>query len=142
MTARIYADFNGLQRLDGGKRLVVPLASFGSLCDLANAGIVLTEGLRLTIHDKSDESEDLEADATAHFDDYGKYWVAEIDTRGYRYVPTQNAKRPPLVCVGCRTSLEDFVHKHGLNNETKCPECGVFVWSPVLPPLHRRKRAD
>ena len=53
---RIYADFNG--RVAGPKnadRTAVVLDTFGSLRDLANAGIVLEEGLPLIVVDASDD---------------------------------------------------------------------------------------
>ena len=132
---RIYADFNGLHRSPHrSNKQIVPLDTFGSLCDLAHAGIVLAEGAKLTIFDQSDEEEDLEADAIASFDTTLQCWVAEIDAKGIRDVPAQGAKRQGLVCVACRNDLEAFVAKEGLSQNSCCPACEVPVLSPILPP--------
>ncbi len=132
---RIYADFNGLHRSPRfSNRQVVPLDTFGSLCDLAYAGIVLSEGTQLTIYDQSDEREDLEADAVARFDADHDDWVAEIGEEGYRYVPTQEARCHELVCVACRAELGNFIEEQGLREHDRCPNCGTQIWSPILPP--------
>ena len=58
---RIYADFNRLVKSprDSGRTAVV-LDTFGSLRDLCNAGLILSEGMPLIAVDWSDENEDLE----------------------------------------------------------------------------------
>jgi len=66
---RIYADFNSLTESprDPSKSMV-SLHGWGSLQALSNAGIRLNVGIRLLIYDASDETEDLEAEATAYYD--------------------------------------------------------------------------
>jgi hypothetical protein len=132
---RIYADFNGLQRArepDDGS--VVPLDTYGTLCDLANALLVLMEGLELTIYDQSDDHEDLEAEATATFDSELNCWVARISASGIRYVPTQDQRVGQLVCVGCKANLHRLVQEKGLDAGIKCPACGLPAWTPILKP--------
>ena len=76
---RIYADFNGLV---GGCRLsdrtAVVLDTFGSVRDLANAGVVLRPELPLIAVDASDEREDLEGHGTAQYDVANRWWVVEF----------------------------------------------------------------
>jgi len=132
---RIYADFNGLQRSSRTHgRQAVPLDTYGSLCDLAYAGIALSEGVRLTIYDQSDEHEDLQASAIVFFDLALKCWVAEIEDDGIQEVQSQNSQRSPLVCLSCRASLEELVASQGLNAGTVCSQCGAPAWLPILPP--------
>lgn len=132
---RIYADFNGLQRSNQDlTKSMVPLDTYGSLCDLAFAKIILTEGASFTIYDESDEEEDLEANAVARFDPGLGCWVAEIDDQEIRDVPTKGQKVSPLVCVSCRGELAAFVAEEGLNGKTLCPNCGTPVWLPIHPP--------
>ena len=65
----IYADFHNA---DSRGRL--RLNCTGTLRDLAEKGISLAEGLRLTLSD-----DDLEADGEVHFADDENLWVAVID---------------------------------------------------------------
>jgi hypothetical protein len=79
-TPRIYADFNGLGNPDRTEgRLAVALDTLGTLRDLTNARLRLTEGLRLTVYDWSDDEEHLEAEATARYDPDDGLWWAELD---------------------------------------------------------------
>src|SRR5438094_2728399 len=88
---RIYADFNGLERIaDSPPRYAVALDTLGTLRDLSNAGIRLREGLALLVWDESDETEDLEGDAVARFDSASGVWWADLTAEGYRYVPKHN----------------------------------------------------
>lgn len=108
---RIYADFNGL--VHGPKnpdRTAVVLDTFGSLRDLANAGVVLKEGLKLIAVDWSDETDDLEGHGTAEFDRERGWWVVEFDVQGVRDVPAGD--RTPVTefrCVSCQTAIQDFI---------------------------------
>ena len=132
---RIYADFNGVQESPRKlERHAVPLDTWGSLTGLANAGIVLREGLRLTIWSDSDESEELEADTEVYWDVEQKCWMAEIDERGHRYVPARRQAPVPLVCVSCRAPLEEVITRRGLRWGDPCPSCGEAIHRPVLPP--------
>lgn len=80
---RIYADYNGIRGPEGGP-LTIPLDTLGSLRDLTNAGIRLRDGTALTVVDASDEEEDLEADAAAHYDATAGVWLAVLGPEGYR----------------------------------------------------------
>jgi len=135
ISKRIYADFNGLQGSEDHPEIEwVPLDTWGSLCDLAAAGIILAEEMQLTIYSDSSEEEDLEADTIARYSDELQCWVAEIDASGIRDVPTFGHENKTLVCVTCRTDLDKFVEAYGLNSNTRCPSCGTIVHLPILPP--------
>ena len=132
---RIYADFNGLQRSsDKSKKQFVPLDTYGSLCDLARAKIILANGTDLTIYSDSSETEDLEANAVARFNSELNCWVAEIDCDGIRGVPTQGQKSSSLVCVACGKDLDQHVAEHGLSNRSLCPSCGTLIHLPIQLP--------
>jgi len=134
---RIYADFNGL--VSGPKdknRSAVVLDTFGSLRDLANAGVILSEGLKLIVFDESDESEDLEGQGTAEFDTSRQRWVVEFDEQGIRFVPTGD--RTPITefnCVSCQTPLQDIIAANGLELGDICPFCGTEIHTPIAPPI-------
>lgn len=107
----------------------------GTLRDLAHAGVILTEGLRFTIFDESDEVEDLEADVVAYYDDVHRRWIAEFDEHGLRYVTaTHRCATPSLVCVTCRAPLTSHVASQGLHLGDRCPGCGEPIHRPILPP--------
>lgn len=135
-TYRIYADFNGL--VHGPKsvdRTAVVLDTFGSLRDLANAGIVLSEGLPLIAFDESDETEDLEGHGTAEFDHENNWWVVEFDQLGVRYVAAKD--RSPVRdfrCVSCGFGLTDQIQKDGLKLGDICPVCRISVHAPIASP--------
>jgi len=133
---RIYADFNGLFRFSVEPEVLrVPLDAYGTLCSLAKARFTLTPGAQLVIFDPTDDLEDLEADATALFEEEQSRWVAEIDYKGYRYVPTHGVlAHPSLQCVRCGASLEEIIKMYGLAQRTACPVCGAKAQTPILPP--------
>jgi DNA-directed RNA polymerase subunit RPC12/RpoP len=136
-TLRIYADFNGLVRgVDPHERTAVVLDTFGSLRDLANAGVVLKVGLPLIAVDWSDDDEDLEGHGTAQYDDAKKRWIIEFDEAGVRYVPAGN--RSPVVeflCVHCRHPLQDaWVGADSFRELIACPQCGTRIDRPFAPP--------
>jgi hypothetical protein len=89
---RIYADFNGIYRSIADGVFVVPLDSTQTLRDLAAEGIELRDGFALTIYDRSDEEEDLEADAVSRYDAASRRWLAVLD-EGYQYVPAKGRLR-------------------------------------------------
>ncbi len=131
---RIYADFNGLSG-ERGKGWSVPLDTMGTLKDLANAGVRLSNGLQLVVFDQSDEVEDLEANATAHFDSVRGVWAAEIGVEGYRYVPTRGQEEArAFLCVACRTPLDPFIQSVGLQIGDLCPSCATPIHAPLIPP--------
>src|SRR5215208_4554971 len=141
---RIYADYNGLGRSEGGP-LVIPLDTFGSLRDLTNAGVRLREGLALVVADWSDEEEDLEAGATSSFDAEAGVWLAVLGPEGYRYVP--KGDRTPdhrFLCLGCRRDLGSdpvtgerpaagVVFVDGPRGQS-CPACGTPIAAALAPP--------
>jgi hypothetical protein len=133
---RIRADFNGL--VHGPKspeRTAVVLDTFGSLRDLANAGIILREGLPLIAVDASDESKDLEGHGTAQYDPGNDWWVVEFDEKGVRYVPAGD--RTPVTefkCVSCRRSLHNLINAKGLKVGDVCPACGTPIHAPIACP--------
>ena len=136
---RVYADFNGL--VYGPKtpgRTAVVLDTFGSLRDLANAGVVLREGLPLVAFDESDESEDLEGRGTAEYDQANDWWVVEFDEEGVRYIPASDRKIvTEFKCVRCRTPLQDLIKSKGLRLGDICPSCGTAIHSPIASPIKR-----
>jgi hypothetical protein len=133
---RIYADFNGL--VSGPKnpeRTAVVLDTLGLLRDLANAGIVLHEGLPLIAVDASDESEDLEGNGTAEYDHFNSWWVVEFDEEGVRYV--SGGDRSPMIsfsCVSCREPLHELIKAKGLRFGDECPSCRTPIHAPLAPP--------
>ena len=133
---RIYADFNGLvQGPKNPDRIAVVLDTFGSLRDLANAGIALQEGLPLVAVDFSDELEDLEGHGTAEYDTLNDWWVVEFDSLGVRYVPSGD--RTPVTvfqCVSCKQPLHDLIRSRGLRLGDTCPSCGTPVHAPIARP--------
>ncbi len=131
---RIYADFNGLERSADSGKSFVPLDTYGSLCDLARAKIILANGTRLTIYSDSSHTEDLEVDAVARFDGEFNCWVAEFDDDEIRDVPTQGQVSNALVCVTCEQALDQYVAQRGLNEGSLCPSCGTRIHLPILPP--------
>jgi hypothetical protein len=141
MTLRIYADFNGLVRGPRNpERTAVVLDTFGSLCDLSNAGVILEEGLPLIGVDWSDEMEDLEGHGTAQFDDEHKWWVIEFDEQGVRYVPAgDRSTNDTFLCVTCRFEVEVATKAYGAAVEfgRLCPSCGGSLDLPLHPPQGR-----
>jgi hypothetical protein len=134
---RICADFNGL--VHGPKTpgsTAVVLDTFGSLRDLANAGVVLHSGLPLIAFDQSDETEDLEGHGTAEFDYENNWWVVEFDPSGISDVAAGD--RTSVVefkCVSCKARLDDQINERGLKLGDVCYACGVPIHSPIAPPV-------
>ena len=135
-TVRIYADFNGLvQGPKNPERTAVVLDTFGSLRDLANAGVLLHEGLDLIVVDWSDENEDLKGQGTAQYDRENRWWVVEFDERGVRNVPAGD--RSPVgefQCVQCREPLGISSPSEAFDPGASCPACGTRVAVPFDPP--------
>lgn len=135
---RIYADFNGIDRpAVANGCLAVALDTMGSVQDLSNAGLRLTEGLRLTIWDASDEAEDLEADATARYDAAADIWWADLGDGGYRYVPAKNRDADPrFLCLVCRADIASQGTARGavVTAGKVCPHCGTPMSAAIAPP--------
>ena len=134
---RIYADFNGLV---GGilhpERVAVVLDTFGSVRDLANAGIVLNVGLPLIAYDASDENEDLEGHGTAQYDRIRGWWIVEFDELGVRYVPAgDRVSSDEFLCVHCRQAVAALSSYTGFQAGASCANCGTPVLAPIAPPL-------
>lgn len=132
---RVYIDLNGNvfpSPRDPDKEAVA-LDGLGTLCWLADAGMMLEDGLLLTIWMDSSEDEDLEADVVVFYCDEKKSWVGEV-IGDFRDVPALKVKSPPLVCVSCRFDFKKLIARHELDRSTTCPECGVPAWQPILPP--------
>ena len=140
-TIRIYADFNGL--VDGPKtpgRIAVVLDTFGSLRDLANAGVILREGLPLVAFDESDEIEDLEGHGTAEYDLSNNWWVVEFDEEGVRYVPAGDRTIvTEFKCVSCKKPLQDLIKSNGLKVSDICPWCRTAIHAPIARPVNERR---
>jgi hypothetical protein len=133
---RIYADFNGLVagvRLP--ERTAVVLDTFGSVRDLANAGVVLETGLHLIAVDFSDEHEDLEGHGTAQYDPERARWIVEFDEQGVRYVPAgDRTVVGEFLCVRCRQAIPEFSTCEGFGATASCPSCGTSAFAPIAPP--------
>jgi hypothetical protein len=134
---RIYADFNGCvsSPRDPNRKAVV-LDTMGSLKDLCNAGVILSEGLPLIGADWSDENEDIEVHGLAQYDAGQKWWVIEFDNIGFRDVPAGN--RTPISefrCVSCQSDLTEQIKTKGLQLGDTCQHCGTPVHAPIAPPI-------
>ncbi len=134
--SRIYADFNGIQPSRRNPfRLAVPLDTFGSLRDLANLGIQLKSELTFTIYDYSDDEEDLEGYATVYWDPPSRTWIAELDERGYQYVPKHpRSQSQDFLCISCRIPLHEVIRQQGLSATSICPNCHTRIHTPIAPP--------
>ena len=135
-TPRIYADFNGYECYEDGRRAVA-LDTFGSLRDLTNAGLRLRDGLQLTIFDSSDEEEDLEAAATARYDEARRVWMAEFPAEQFAYVPKKDRSVDDrFLCLGCRIDLATWsdAWQRRMPLVELCPHCGASTASAIAPP--------
>lgn len=133
---RIYADFNGLVRgPKNPERTAIVLDTFGSLRDLANAGLILQEGMPLIAVDASDELEDLEGHGEAQYDFQAKRWVIEFDEHGVRYVPAGNRNFAEVFrCVHCGEELPGNDPGFAFAPGASCRSCGTSVLAPYNPP--------
>jgi len=135
-TTRIYADFNGLVRgVRNRQRTAIVLDTFGSLRDLANAGLILEEGMPLIAVDGSDDDEDLEGHGTAQYDRGRKWWVVEFDDLGVRYVRAGSRNSvSEFLCVHCRSLLPITTAEAVFMPNAACHSCGTSVLAPFAPP--------
>ena len=133
---RIYADFNGLvPGVRDPQRIAVVLDTFGSVRDLANAGLLLREGLPLVAVDASDDVEDLEGHGTAHFDPKNRWWVIEFDEQGVRYVPAGDRQVVDrFLCVRCQYEFPEMNPHMAFDAATRCTKCGTPPSAPIAPP--------
>ncbi|MCL4298171.1 MAG: hypothetical protein KJ077_20700 [Anaerolineae bacterium] len=133
---RIYADFNGLQRSPRNlSRLAVPLDTYGTLRELANAGIRLHDNLAMIIYDYSDDEEDLEGYVLVYWDQLSNSWMAELDRQGVLYTPKkERIQSNEFLCFTCRIPLQDFFAENRYQEDATCPTCGELIITPILPP--------
>lgn len=142
---RIYADFNGLVAgVRDPTRVAVVLDTFGTARDLSNAGVTLHEGCELIAYDWSDDEEDLEGHGTAHFDPLHRWWVAEFDEEGVRYVPKRD--RTPVTmfrCICCRQEIPPRQAAATIlpgSASDVCPSCSTPIFAAIAPPMLREIR--
>jgi hypothetical protein len=116
---------------------MVPLDTWGSVRDLSNAGIRLSEGAALLICSDSDETEDLEADTRVYFDPVRKWWFAALE-HAYRYVPAQDrAAVTTFLCLGSRADFGSEAMDHSspiAKRYSECPQCGLSITVAISPP--------
>lgn len=136
---RVYADFNGLVRSQATGRFAVALDTWGTVHDLSNAGVKLSEGLPLTAFDWSDEAEDLEGSGTVHFANPPGVWLLELDDPGVAYVQADDREATSLHCFHCRAEASGPTNtfRSGAivapDDNTPCPHCGSPLAEPIRP---------
>lgn len=133
---RIYADYNGLQASPRNlSKLAVALDTFGSLRDLSNAGVRLQNGVQLIIFDHSDDEEDLENSVTVYWEKTRSRWLAEFIDDDVVYIPKRDrTEKTEFLCLTCRTPLEGYIEKNGMNENSVCPNCGEKIIAAIDPP--------
>ena len=110
----------------------------GSLRELSNASLVLTDGLKIQVYDWSDENEDLEADCTVFFDPGTGFWFAEFDESGFRYVPARTrSSDQSFRCWSCSEDLNEHISSNGLKIGDQCPFCDAKIHWPIMSPDER-----
>ena len=136
MATRIYADFNGLVRgVVDQTRTGVVLDTYGSLRDLANNGLILSQGLPLIAVDQSDETEDLEGHGTAQYDFAKNRWIIEFDEQGVRYVPrSEDGGSKIFRCVACGEPFPDQGAGAMIIAKMDCSACGTSALAPYQRP--------
>ncbi len=132
MPHRIYADFNALA--GHGEDRAVILNTQGTLSDLARHRVRLSECLRLTFWDASDDDEDIEVDAEVNYHPGQGHWLGEFAASKLRYVPKRDRTEHPCVCFSCGADVTGLsqVGEYGLG--TKCPACSSDLGEPLRPP--------
>lgn len=134
---RIYADYNGWQRSSRNpSRKAIALDTFGTLRELSNAGIRLQDDIELVIYDYSDDEEDLENHVSVYWDRTRRVWLAEIIDNDIQYIPKKD--RTPItefLCLKCRTPLQDYINKNGMDASSVCQNCGGKIAAAIEPPI-------
>jgi hypothetical protein len=136
---RVYADFNGLVRSQAAGRFAVALDTWGTVHDLSNARVRLSEGLRLTAFDWSDEAEDLEGTGTVRFAGPLGVWLLELDDPGVAYVPAGDRGTTSLHCFHCRAEVSgprNTFHSGAIvarDDDALCPQCNSPLAEPIRP---------
>ncbi len=136
---RVYADFNAIEYLDGGSSMAeMALTGYGTLASLARQRLRLSEGLLLLLY----ESNDIECEAVAHFDQSRKdpagrigEWVALIDDhrniRDCTEPPEASNEHP---CIVCGNDFASQSLTRGRDYKEICVNCGASVMEPMMPP--------
>jgi len=131
---RINADFHKTNLSPRNeKKDCIPLITIGSLQDLSNLGLVLTEGLHILVYMDSSEVEEIESDAEVYYSSKMKCWLAELIGE-IRDVPTVPNDPNEFNCISCQTTLHDHIRSNGLNWGDVCPKCSKPIHQPILPP--------
>ena len=134
VTKHVYADFNGIIRLEHDSDFeYLDVCGRGTIKDLNSQKIALSEGLALTLF----EPEDIQVKAIMHFFPsvkdkncpdgkwLGKYKPEDvIDSK----IQNNDAK---LVCFKCDYS---FPENKGFNFQMQCPKCSTRITYALLPP--------
>ncbi len=135
---RVYADFNGIEYLAADRsEALLSLTGFGTLASLSLQKLRLSEGLSVVLY----EPDDIEADATVHFDasrvdPIGRIgsWVAKLDARKIRSCVDGETLGRVHPCFGCGKDLSDHFLSMGRYYDESCPHCGASVMAPLSPP--------
>ena len=134
MTIHVYADFNGIVRLDNEVEFeYLDVYGFGTISDLNSQQIRLTEGMRLTFF----EPGDIQVDATMYFFPLIKdkncpngKWLGKYKPESI--VNSNILKREiELSCFKCD---HVFSKNNGLNFQMRCPICNTEIAYALLPP--------
>lgn len=131
---RVYADFNGIEHSEDGASAVVHLTGYGTIRSLSNQKLRLAEGMAIVV-----ESDDIEADAIAHFDSTLKdpagrtgAWVARLDPKQFRDAAKGDDFQNGHACFECGKDLKQITYYQRYNEH--CPDCGTSVMAPLAPP--------
>jgi hypothetical protein len=135
---RVYADFNAIEYLASDRSAaLLNLTGYGTLASLSLQKLRLTEGLSLVLY----EPDDIEADATVHFDEsrldpIGRSgsWVARLDARKIRSCVGGETLGREHPCFGCGKDLSDHFLSVGRYYDESCPQCGASVMAPLSRP--------
>jgi hypothetical protein len=130
----IFSDFNGLDRVEG----YISLEYHGSVCDLSNQKVKLSQGLPLTVYDPSDENEVMEFDGVAEYLDKHNSWYLKYKKESFRRLLKSDAHKGSglLNCFHCgeHVSTKTWITKNGYNLTLRCNTCGKYVLESILPP--------
>jgi ribosomal protein L37AE/L43A len=135
---RVYADFNAIEYTPDKPFAEMPLTGFGTLASLARQRLRLFEGMRLILF----ESNDIECEATAHFDrsridPAGRQgeWIARFDHRLIRDLPNIGETLPKQhPCIVCGQPFYGQERGRGRTYTDRCSNCGASVMEPMLAP--------
>ncbi|WP_395343790.1 hypothetical protein PN836_004190 [Ningiella sp. W23] len=134
MTKHIYADFNGIIRLENdATHEYLDICGFGTITDLNKLKVKLKEDMRLTFF----EPNDVQVDAIMHFYPSVKdtncpngKWLGKYRPENIIDSILPNQKRE-LCCFKCDNV---FSKDKGLNFQMRCPNCNTEATYALLPP--------